>query len=210
MIGYLEGTVQARLGDGLVVLTAGGVGYEVRLPTLTLARLAEGAGSSVRLFISTVVRADSIALYGFDGPDGKALFELLNTVSGIGPKLALALLSALHPADLVGAIVAQDVTLLSSVPGIGKKTAARVCLELSERLRQRPLGAGDLPGAATQAAASGTQAELLSALTNLGFPEKDVVAALRRLPPTALQADAMPFGEVLKQALMLLGRSRIQ
>jgi Holliday junction DNA helicase RuvA len=165
----------------------------------------------VRLFISTVVRADAIALYGFEGPDGKALFELLNTVSGIGPKLALALLSALHPPDLVGAIVAQDVAMLSSVPGIGKKTAARVCLELSERLRQRPLGAGDHSGGAALAvSAGGLQAELVSALTNLGFPEKDVVAALRRLPAASLQADAMPFGEVLKQALMLLGRSRIQ
>lgn len=202
MIGYLEGTVQARLADGVVVLTPGGVGYQVRLPTPVLARLADGAGTPVKLYVSTVVRADDIALYGFDGPDGKALFELLNTVSGIGPKLALALLSAMSPGDVVGAIVAQDVALLSHVPGIGKKTAARVCLELSERLRQRPLGAG-LPGSgAPMSGPAAAQAELISALTNLGFPEKDVLAVLRRLPP-----GAAPFGEQLKQALALLGRS---
>jgi Holliday junction DNA helicase RuvA len=103
---------------------------------------------------------------------------------------------------VAGAIVAQDVATLSTVPGIGKKTAARVCLELSERLR-RPLGAGELPAAAVLPGASGAvQAELTSALTNLGFPEKDVLAVLQRLPP-----GSAPFGDLLKQALALLGRS---
>jgi holliday junction DNA helicase RuvA len=201
MIGYLEGTVQARLADGAVVMTAGGVGYQVRLPTPVLARVAEQVGAPIRLFVSTVVRADDIALYGFDGPDGKALFELLNTVSGIGPKLALALLSAMNPGDVAGAIVAQDVALLSSVPGIGKKTAARVCLELSERLRQRPIGLSAMAPPPAAGTPGGVQAELISALTNLGFPEKDVLAAVRRLTP-----GAAPFGDQLKQALALLGR----
>jgi holliday junction DNA helicase RuvA len=203
MIGYLEGTVQARLADGVVVLTPGGVGYQVRLPAPVLARVAQDAGASVKLFISTVVRADDISLFGFDGPDGKALFELLNTVSGIGPKLALALLSSMSPGDAVGAIVAQDVALLASVPGIGKKTAARVCLELAEKLKQRPLGtSGSAAGVSVLGAIDGVQAELLSALTNLGFPEKDVLAVLRRLPP-----GQAPFADQLKQALAWLGRS---
>lgn len=203
MIGYLEGTVQARLADGVVVLTPGGVGYQVRLPAPVQARLAGDPGAPVKLFVSTVVRADDIALYGFDGPDGKALFELLNTVSGIGPKLALALLSAMSPAAVVGAIVAQDVATLTLVPGIGKKTAARVCLDLSERLRQRPLGAAEWPATGALAGSAGTvQAELISALTNLGFPEKDVLAVLRRLPE-----DAGPLSDKLKQALAMLGRS---
>jgi Holliday junction DNA helicase RuvA len=208
MIGYLEGTVQARLSHGVVVLTAGGVGYQVRLPTPVLARLMETGGEVVRLFVSTVVRPDDIALYGFDGPDGKALFEMLTSVSGIGPKLALALLSAMSPGEAVEAIVVQDVARLSSVPGIGKKTAARVCLELSEKLRQRPLEAGELPaGAVAAASGPGGQDELVSALTNLGFPEKDVLAVLRRLPPSAQREGATPFGERLKQALAWLGRS---
>ena len=202
MIGYLEGTVQARLAHGVVVLTPGGVGYQVRLPLPVLARLADDPSAPVRLYVSTVVRADDISLYGFDAPEGKALFELLTSVSGIGPKLALALLSAMSPAAVAGAIVAQDVALLSSVPGIGKKTAARVCLELSERLR-RPLEAGELPASSgPPGTARAVHAELISALTNLGFPEKDVLAVLRRLPP----GDA-PFGDLLKQALALLGRS---
>jgi len=203
MIGYLEGTVQSQLADGVVVLTPGGVGYQVRLPDPVRARLAADAGAPVKFFVSTVVRADDIALYGFDGPDGKALFELLNTVSGIGPKLALALLSAMSPAAVAGAIVAQDVATLTLVPGIGKKTAARVCLELSERLRQRPLGAAEEPAAGVLSGSAGTvQAELTSALTNLGFPEKDVLAVLRRLPE-----DSASLGEKLKQALALLSRS---
>lgn len=203
MIGYLEGTVLSRLADGIVVLTPGGVGYQVRLPAPVLARVAQDTGAPVKLFISTVVRADDISLYGFDAPDGKALFELLNSVSGIGPKLALALLSSMSPADAVGAIVAQDVARLASVPGIGKKTAARVCLELAEKLTQRHLGAaGSAVGTAFPGAAGGVQAELLSALTNLGFPEKDVLAVLRRLP-----SGQAPFADQLKQALAWLGRS---
>ena len=203
MIGYLEGTVHARLPEGVIVLTPGGVGYQIRLPAQVLARLGDDAHASVKLHISTVVRADDISLFGFDSPDGKALFELLNTVSGIGPKLALTLLSSMSAAEVVGAIVAQDVVALSRVPGIGKKTAARVCLELSEKLRQKPLGIGAGPAAgAAQGVSGSVQMELISALTNLGFPEKDVLSVLRRLTPGAAS-----FGEQLKQALALLGRS---
>lgn len=196
MIAYLEGTVQTRLPDGVVLLTAGGVGYQVRLPTPLLADLPEH-GKRAAYHVSTVVRADEITLYGFARGDGKALFELLITVSGIGPKLALALLSAFSPAEAVTAIVAQDIARLSSIPGIGKKTATRLCLELTEKLAKGWSGAVQpAPGAVS------SQAELVSALTNLGFPEKDVLAALRQLPP-----GPAPFAEQLRKALALLGRT---
>ncbi|HUJ75934.1 MAG TPA: Holliday junction branch migration protein RuvA, partial [bacterium] len=163
-----------------------------------LASLAEAPPGPVRLHVATVVRENEITLYGFERPDGKALFELLNTVSGIGPKLALALLSAFTPAQAVAAIVEEDVARLASVPGIGRKTAGRLCLELKERLTARGLASGAEP---LQQRPSG-QAELLSALTNLGFPEKDVLLVLRQLKP-----EQGPFPERLKQALALLGRS---
>jgi Holliday junction DNA helicase RuvA len=178
MIAYLEGTVQARLPDGVVLLTAGGVGYRVRLPTPLLADVPE-TGQPARYHV------------------GKALFELLTTVTGIGPKLALALLSAFAPADAATAIVTQDIARLTSIPGIGRKTATRLCLELTEKLAR-----GWVPGAAPAAGASSGQSELVSALTNLGFPEKDVLAAVRQLPP-----GGQPFPEQLKKALAVLGRS---
>jgi Holliday junction DNA helicase RuvA len=196
MIAYLEGTVQARLPDGAVLLTSGGVGYQLRLPTPLLADLPE-IGKRAAYHVSMVVRADEITLYGFARPDGKALFELLISVSGIGPKLALALLSAFAPTDVVTAIVSQDIARLSSIPGIGRKTATRLCLELTEKLAK----GGTVFAQPMMGALSG-QAELASALTNLGFPEKDVQAALRQLPP-----GAVPFAEQLRKALALLGRT---
>ncbi|HEX7929277.1 MAG TPA: Holliday junction branch migration protein RuvA [bacterium] len=195
MIAYLEGTVHARLPDGVVLLTSGGVGYQLRLTTPLLADLPE-TGHKAAYYVSTVVRADEITLYGFGRPDGKALFELLITVSGIGPKLALALLSAFSPAEAVSAIVAQDIARLSSIPGIGKKTATRLCLELTEKLAKGWVGTATPAGAPT-----GGQSELISALTNLGFPEKDVLTVVRQLPAGA------PFPEQLRKALGMLGRT---
>jgi Holliday junction DNA helicase RuvA len=197
MIAYLEGTILARLPDAVVLLTTGGVGYAVRLPAPLLLTAPEPGLHPVRYFVSTVVRETEITLYGFDAADGKLLFELLTTVSGIGPKLALAVLSAFSPAQAVSAIVSQDVARLSSVPGVGRKTATRLCLELTEKLAKGPIAAAQQPQGPP-----GGQGELLSALTNLGFPEKDVLAALRRLQPGGLS-----FPEQLKQALALLGRT---
>jgi Holliday junction DNA helicase RuvA len=197
MIAYLEGTVQARLPDGVVLLTAGGVGYQVRLPTPLLSDLPE-PGRQAAYHITTVVRAEEIALYGFARSDGKALFELLITVSGIGPKLALAVLSAFTPPEAVSAIVAQDIARLSSIPGIGRKTATRLCLELTEKLAKGGIAPAPL---ATGGGVTG-QAELVSALTNLGFPEKDALAAVRQLP-----ASSGDFAGQLRKALALLGRN---
>ena len=196
MIAYLEGIVHAKLPDGVVLLTPGGVGYQLRLPTSQLSEVPD-VGQHARYFVSTVVRENELSLYGFARGDGKALFEMLTTVTGIGPKLALAVLSALSPGDAATAIVSQDIARLASVPGIGRKTATRLCLELTEKLAKGPLG--NLP---PMSGASSAQAELVSALTNLGFPEKDVLAALRHLP-----SGEMPFPEQLKKALALLGRS---
>lgn len=196
MIAYLEGTVQARLPDGVVLLTAGGVGYQLRLPSPLLSDLPE-VGRQAAYHVSTVVRAEEITLYGFARPDGKALFELLITVNGIGPKLALALLSAFPPSEAVSAIVAQDIARLSSIPGIGRKTATRLCLELTEKLAK-----GGIVPTLPAAGGSSSQAELISALTNLGFPEKDVLAAIRQLP-----ADNGDFAAQLRKALAFLGRN---
>ncbi|MBI4082445.1 MAG: Holliday junction branch migration protein RuvA [Candidatus Lambdaproteobacteria bacterium] len=191
MIGYLEGRLRARLGDSLLVQTAGGVGYQVHVPAGLLARETSGEGA-IHLHVVTLVRDEEIALYGFENPQDKALFQLLLKATGVGPKLALAMLSV-HPLDvLTTAIVGQDIAVLTTVPGIGKKTALRLCVELSDRLAK---------AASPPATPGSPRMDLISALTNLGFPEKDVLAIVPKLPP-----EGGPFSDQIRQALALLGR----
>jgi Holliday junction DNA helicase RuvA len=191
MIGYLEGRVLAKGPEGLLILTGSGVGYQVRVP-LPLLAATHPAEAPLRLYVTTLVRETEIALYGFEQPEGKRLFELLLRATGVGPKLALAFLSAYPPAEVRRAILFQDVALLSSIPGVGKKTAARLCVELSDRVAKE---------AGTRPEAVASQDELTSALTNLGFPEKDVIPIVRQL-----SAEASPFSEQVRKALALLAR----
>jgi holliday junction DNA helicase RuvA len=198
MIGYLEGTVLARLEDTLLLRTSAGVGYQVHVPLPLLAETALEA--PLRLYCVTLVRDTELALYGFARPEGKRLFELLVKASGIGPRLAMAFLSAFGPADLRAAIVQQDVALLSTIPGVGRKTATRLCVELGDRMAREPLA---LPGPAEGPGTGAAEraGDLLSALTNLGYPEKDVVPILRQLA-----GDDLSFADKLKQALRLLSK----
>ena len=200
MIGYLEGTVLTRLDDGVLLRTTGGVGYHVHVPLPLLADLP-AAGRPLALYVFTVVRDDAIALYGFADLPARRLFELLVTkASGVGPRLGLAFLSSFRPDELRDAIVRQDVALLATIPGVGKKTATRLCVELADRLGKAPFDRPADPGAVPPEGAAGA-ADLLSALTNLGYPEKDVVPILRQLA-----GDELAFADKLKQALRLLSR----
>lgn len=189
MIGYLEGTRTHTLTDSVLLLTPGGVGYQIFVPAPLLARQTS-VDVVERYFVSTVVRDNEIALYGFADAEAKRTFEALLKVNGVGPKVGLALLSAFTPEELATAVAAEDAALLASIPGIGKKTATRICLDLKDRLG---------PGIAAPTA--GPQQDLVSALTNLGYPEKQVFAAVRQLPP-----DVSAFQERLKQALALLAK----
>src|SRR4029453_2157830 len=134
MIALLRGTLVEK-HPSRVVVDVGGVGYDVQVPLSTFYGLGE-PGATVALRIHTHVREDQIALYGFSTPLEQDLFERLISISGIGPKLGLAVLSGIEPADLVRAIRVQDVARLSKIPGIGKKTAERIGLELKDRLPQ--------------------------------------------------------------------------
>ena len=191
MIARLKGTLVEKTPNRLVIDVAG-VGYDVLVPLSTFYGLGE-AGSAVTLRVHTHVREDVIALYGFSSPLELDLFERLIAINGIGPKLALAVLSGIDPADLVRAIRAQDVARLTRIPGVGKKTAERIGLELKDRL---PRGAA-APETPAQAG-DDRRADLLSALTNLGYkgavPEKAVDIALKKAP------DA-PFEDLLRDVL---------
>jgi len=182
VIARLKGTLVEKTPTRLIVDVAG-VGYDVLVPLSTFYGIGE-AGADVTLRVHTHVREDVIALYGFGSAIEQDLFERLIGISGIGPKLALAVLSGIDAGELVRAIRSQDVARLTKIPGIGKKTAERIGLELKDRLPAalHPAGATASPaGAGDQ-----LRDDLLSALTNLGYQraaaEKSIEAALKKSP----------------------------
>jgi holliday junction DNA helicase RuvA len=196
MIGYLEGTLK-QLDATRALVVAGGVGYELHISLSTYYRL-EGK-PQVALEVYTHVREDALSLYGFAGPEEKYAFEKLISISGIGPTLAQKILSGIDPADLAEAIARDDTRKLSSIPGVGKKTAERICLELRDKIL--------LPTAAATAAAPtriSVNDDVQSALVNLGYRPKDAEMAVDKARQE-LGGDA-EFSAVLKRALRHLTR----
>ncbi|MGD0200607.1 MAG: Holliday junction branch migration protein RuvA [Bryobacteraceae bacterium] len=175
MIAQLRGTLLEK-HPNQVVVEAGGVGYDVAIPISTYSALPE-PGCEVRLRVHTHVREDALALYGFATADEQMLFERLIAVSGIGPKGAIAVLSGLPTADLIASIRAGDAARLVRIPGVGRKTAERIILELREKL----------PETAAEAAAS---AALGGARTGLSALEQDALSALMNLGCSAGAAEA--------------------
>jgi holliday junction DNA helicase RuvA len=171
MIAHLRGKLLAKHPNQAVVET-GGVGYEVNITVPTFSELPAN-GSEVALHIHTHVREDLIALYGFLRPTEKQLFEKLITVSGIGPKLAVTILSGMAADEMAGAIRGNDVARLTRIPGIGKKTAERMVLELRDKLP--PVAGAATP---TVPAMSAMEEDVLSALVNLGYQRAAAEKAL--------------------------------
>ena len=191
MIGYIEGTLK-QLDATRALVMAGGVGYELHISLSTYYRL-EGK-PQVALEVYTHVREDALSLYGFAGPEEKYAFEKLISISGIGPTLAQKILSGIDPSDLAEAIAQNDVRKLSSIPGVGKKTAERICLELRDKIV--------LPTPAATAAAPtriSVNDDVQSALVNLGYRAKDAELAVDKARQE-LGGDA-EFSAVLKRAL---------
>ena len=201
MIGYLQGNLLKATPERLL-LDVQGVGYEVHVPLSTWYEIEKrgGAGAGkVALFIHTQVREDEIALFGFWTEREKALFEKLIAVGGIGPRLARVILSGMAPDDLLGAIASGDLGRLSTIPGIGKKTAERMVLELKDKMREL---AAELPE--TTAAAAPAGQDVVSALVNLGYKaaqaERAVAEAHREKPDAA-------FHDLLRASLHRLSRA---
>ncbi len=203
MIASVRGTVLSVSLDHAVI-EVGGVGLAVRTTPTTLAGLRRG--EQVTLATTLVVREDSLTLFGFATVQAKELFELVQSVSGVGPKIALALLAVLDPDDLRRALASGDTAALTRAPGIGKKGAERLVLELKDRV-------GAIPMAGVPGAAGGGQSwadRLADALVGLGFTAKqaaDAVAEVRADAddPAVLGGDV---GVLLRRCLALLGRSR--
>lgn len=193
MIARLRGVVSEKSAD-CVILDVHGVGYEVTIPFSTYYEL-EGEGREITLEIYTYVRPETLTLYGFKTELEKRLFMQLIQVSGIGPRLGIALLSGMPVKEVIRAITLGDVARLSGIPGVGKKTAERIALELKDKVKDLPLGemveevvTGKSP----------MQRDVVSALVNLGYPKNKAEASVARV--VKREAD-QPFDRLLKQAL---------
>jgi Holliday junction DNA helicase RuvA len=190
MIGRLTGTLAAK-SPPLVLIDVGGVGYEVDVPMSTFYNLP-ALGERVTLLTHFVVREDAQLLFGFLTHDERATFRLLVRISGVGPRTALAILSGLSVSELAQAVALQESARLVKVPGIGKKTAERLLLELKGKL-------GDA-FAAPATVADGAQADILQALLALGYNDREAAAALKALPA------GVGVSEGIKLALKALAR----
>ncbi|WP_370949073.1 Holliday junction branch migration protein RuvA [Amycolatopsis sp. cg5] len=197
MISSVRGEVLSVSLDH-VVIEVGGVGLAVQCTPSTLATLRRG--EETRLHTALVVREDSLTLFGFADADARELFGLLQTVSGIGPRLALATLAVLDPDKLRAALVEGNITVLTQVPGIGRKGAERLTLELRDKVNAIPGADG-----VSSAAPSAIRAEVVEALAGLGFPAKQAELTVDKV--LSEQTDATT-STVLRAALATLGRKR--
>ncbi|MET7903778.1 Holliday junction branch migration protein RuvA [Streptomyces sp. NPDC005355] len=206
MIAFVSGPV-AALGPDTAVVEVGGVGMAVQCTPATLSGLR--VGRPARLATSLVVREDSLTLYGFADDDERQAFELLQTASGVGPRLAQAMLAVHSPDALRLAVSTGDEKALTAVPGIGKKGAQRLLLELKDRLGE-PLGA-TVPGARA-AAAAGWSDQLHTALVGLGYATREADEAVAAVAPQAEAAvaagGAPQVAQLLRAALQTLNRTR--
>ncbi len=196
MIAHLRGKLLAKHPNQAIVET-GGVGYDVTISVPTFSDLP-AIGGEVTLHIHTHVREDLIALYGFLRPAEKRLFEKLITVSGIGPKLAITILSGMAADEMVSAIRGNDVARLTRIPGIGKKTAERMVLELRDKLPSE--GVAESPA---MPAVSAVEEDVLSALMNLGYQR---AAAERALASVEKNGKGSSFEVMFRQTLGVLSK----
>jgi Holliday junction DNA helicase RuvA len=199
MISSVRGEVLS-VGLDHAVVEVGGVGFAVQATPATLATLRRG--EQTRLHTALVVREDSLTLFGFADEDARELFGLLQTVSGIGPRLALATLAVLEPDKLRAALVEGNITVLTQVPGIGRKGAERLSLELRDKVTALGGVADDAPAVAAPGALRG---EVVEALAGLGFPAKQAEQAVDRV---LADGDGHTTSSVLRAALAALGRKR--
>ncbi len=193
MIGRLSGVLAAKSPQHLLVDVAG-VGYRVVVPLSTYYRVGD-EGSPVTLHIHTHVREDALQLFGFLTPDEQRLFERLIAVAGVGPRLAVGILSGIEPSELVEALRAGDVARLTRVPGIGKKTAERLVVELREAMQHLTAAGAAVPEPDQR------QADLLAALLHLGYSRGEAERAAER---TAREQPSAPLEDLLRQSLRLL------
>lgn len=200
MIDRLSGTV-AAVGTTWAVVEVGGLGLKAWCPPATAARLRPGRPAV--LFTTLVPREDSLTLYGFSAAEERDAFELVQTASGVGPKLALAVVSVLSPADLVEVVSTEQVKRLTAVPGIGTKGAQKIIIELKDKVAA--LGVAATP-AAPPSAGELWREQVVAGLMGLGWSAKDAEAACDRVAPLREDDPGMAVGALMRAALQTLAR----
>jgi Holliday junction DNA helicase RuvA len=206
MIAFVEGVVDSVGGDSVVV-NVHGVGYLVFMPSRALIR--RKPGESIRIYTHQHVREDAILLYGFETEDEKELFVRLQNVSGIGPKVALSLMGAADRKTICKAILEEDVAMLASVPGIGKKTAQRIVIDLKDKLDDLTVTLpvverGGIRLETGGVSGSGAIGDIIEALLGLGYNEKEIRGVVQLLKSDIEQG--APLEEIIKMALQRLTR----
>ena len=193
MFYYLDGTV-AHIEPYLAVIDCGGVGYACRTTNTTLGQLQKGRRG--RLYTYLNVGEDVFDLYGFASQGELGSFKQLLSVSGVGPKAALAILSSTTPEGLAMAVITGDEKSLTAAPGVGKKIAQRIILELKDKLAKEQQSGGFAPVAASAAVGGGKSVEAAQALAVLGYSQNDVAVAMK-----GIDVEALPLEEIVRQAL---------
>jgi holliday junction DNA helicase RuvA len=200
MLGWLRGRVISEEPSGLI-LEVGGVGYELMTPVGTLGRALSHPSGEVELWVHTHVREDALDLFGFASELERRVFRLLVSVPNVGPKTAVGVLGALPIADLSRAIAARDLGRLGKVPGIGKKTAERLVVELVDKLPALVPPDALGKGAQGKSGAAGTSQLLMKALVNMGYRPAEAERAVEHL---GKRTDAEPLSDLLRSALAFL------
>lgn len=196
MISYIKGTLERR-AESYIIIETGGIGFRVFVSPATLAKLPP-AGEQVKIYTYFSVKEDDMSLYGFASMEEQEMFERLLTVSGVGPKGALGFLSQLTPHEIVLAILSEDVKTLSKAPGIGRKTAQRVILDLKDKCRTEDAISvgGEWESLAEMPAEGGAKFEAIDAMTALGYSRSEAAKAVN-----AVAAEGMSTEDILKAAL---------
>ena len=200
MIAYLEGRLAEIGDDACLLVTENGVGYEVGLPSHTCAALP-GRGQRVVFYISHVVREDAQELYGFETFEERQTFRVLLSIAKVGARTALAILSRYRPGDLRAVVAEENVAALTRVPGIGKKTAQHIFLELKYKLK-----ADGAPSSPSSAHPPSVFRDVVDGLANLGYPEEECAPLVREL---LREREDLGVSEALRAALRALGKGRV-
>lgn len=204
MIGRLTGKLIEESADGTVLLDVSGVGYEITVPLGTVGRAAADPSGPLTLFIHTHVREDALLLYGFATREDRAAFRVLIGISNIGPKIGTSILSALSASELAAVVARGETARLTAIPGVGKKTAERIVLELKDKLILPAASLPRAPGAPAAPPPPTGKAELLhGALTRMGFRPAEAERALTAL---GARVEAEPLGDLVRDALAILSR----
>ena len=198
MIGHLTGTIVSK-DTAVLILSVAGVGYEIEIPLSTFYELP-AVGSEVSLHIHTNVREDAIQLFGFHSVGEKLLFRRLVAISGVGPKLAMAIIGSMGPSEFLGAIDAGEISRIVQIPGVGKKTAERLIVELKDKLAKIKAEL-DVEIEPAKGMTASLQVDVISTLENLGYKQQQAEKAVRI---ALVDAEGADFETLLRKALSVL------